>query len=280
MDAIYNLLDKLIPFEFISYTFMKNALLAILISAPIFALLGTMIVNKKMAFFSDAMGHSALCGIALGVLFGFTNHSLSMILFAILFSALLNFVKDRTSYGADTIISVFTSITLALGLTLLSFSGNFNKYNSYLIGDILSITKQEIMYLCICLVFVILLWIVAYNKINGESINRSLSKSKGINGTLYDYIFSAFIAVVIMLSIRWIGVLLINSLVILPAAAARNISSNTRQYHVFTLLFSLVMGVAGLIMSYYIHVPTGPMIVLLLGGTFFITFLIRGFIRK
>jgi zinc transport system permease protein len=259
---------------------MKNALLAIIISAPIFALLGTMIVNKKMAFFSDAMGHSALCGIAVGVLLGFTNHSLSMIIFAILFSVLLNFVKDRTSYGADTIISVFTSIALALGLTLLSFGGSFNKYNSYLVGDILSITSHEITYLFICLILVILLWIFAYNKINAESINSSLSKSKGINGKLYDYIFSAFISVVIMLSIRWIGVLLINSLVILPAAAARNISTNTRQYHIWTVLFSMIMGISGLITSYYIHVPTGPMIVLLLGGTFFITFITHSFTKS
>ena len=280
MNYIYELLNTLIPFSFISYSFMKNALLAIIISAPIFALLGTMIVNKKMAFFSDAMGHSALCGIAVGVLFGFTNHSLSMMIFAILFSVLLNFVKDRTSYGADTIISVFTSIALALGLTLLSFGGSFNKYNSYLVGDILSITSHEITYLFICLILVILLWIFAYNKINAESINSSLSKSKGINGKLYDYIFSAFISVVIMLSIRWIGVLLINSLVILPAAAARNISTNTRQYHIWTVLFSMVMGISGLITSYYIHVPTGPMIVLLLGGTFFITFITHSFTKS
>lgn len=280
MNYIYELLNTLIPFSFISYSFMKNALLAIIISAPIFALLGTMIVNKKMAFFSDAMGHSALCGIAVGVLFGFTNHSLSMMIFAILFSVLLNFVKDRTSYGADTIISVFTSIALALGLTLLSFGGSFNKYNSYLVGDILSITSHEITYLFICLILVILLWIFAYNKINAESINSSLSKSKGINGKLYDYIFSAFISVVIMLSIRWIGVLLINSLVILPAAAARNISTNTRQYHIWTVLFSMIMGISGLITSYYIHVPTGPMIVLLLGGTFFITFITHSFTKS
>lgn len=280
MNYIYELLNTLIPFSFISYSFMKNALLAIIISAPIFALLGTMIVNKKMAFFSDAMGHSALCGIAVGVLFGFTNHSLSMMIFAILFSVLLNFVKDRTSYGADTIISVFTSIALALGLTLLSFGGSFNKYNSYLVGDILSITSHEITYLFICLILVILLWIFTYNKINAESINSSLSKSKGINGKLYDYIFSAFISVVIMLSIRWIGVLLINSLVILPAAAARNISTNTRQYHIWTVLFSMIMGISGLITSYYIHVPTGPMIVLLLGGTFFITFITHSFTKS
>lgn len=280
MNTIYHILDTIIPFDFISYQFMKNSLLAIVLSSPIFALLGTMVVNKKMAFFSDAMGHSALCGIAVGVLFGFTNHTLSMILFAILFSILLNFVKDRITYGTDTIISVFTSIALALGLTLLSMNGSFNKYSSYLVGDILSINQEQIVCLFVCLILVIVLWGFTYNKLSAESMNRTLSKSKGINGTVYDYLFSAFIAVVIMLSIQWIGVLLINSLVILPAASSRNISFNTRQYHFWAVLFSIVMGVAGLIISYYARIPTGPMIVLLQGITFFVTFLIHTIIKK
>lgn len=279
MDTIYNFLD-LLPFEFINYTFMKNALVAIILSSPIFALLGTMIINKRMAFFSDAMGHSALCGIAVGVIFGLTNHSLSMVIFAVLFSILLNYVKDRTTYGADTIISVFTSIAIALGLALLSLKGNFNQYNKYLVGDILSISKDQIIFLFFCLLFVIILWIFSYNKLNADSINRTLSRSKGINGKVFDYIFSAFIAVVIMLSIQWIGILLINSLLILPAASSRNISTNTRQYHVWSIVFSLIMGISGLIISYYAKVPTGSMIILLLGITFFTTFIIHSIRKK
>lgn len=279
MDTIYQLMDTLIPFEFISYVFMKNSLLAILIASPIYALIGTMVVNKKMAFFSDAMGHSALAGIAVGVMFGFTNHTLSMIIFAIIFSILLNYVKDRITYGTDTLISVFTSVAMALGLALLSIKGSFNQYSSYLIGDLLSITSDEIVFLFICLIFVVILWVFTYNKLSAESIHRTLAKSKGINGKVYDYIFSAFIAVVIMLSIRWIGILLINSLIILPAASSRNISFNTRQYHFWAILFSLLIGVMGLIISYYIKIPTGPIIVILLGVVFFISFIIHNLIK-
>lgn len=273
-------MDTLIPFEFISYTFMKHSLLAILIASPIYALIGTMVVNKKMAFFSDAMGHSALAGIAIGVIFGFTNHTLSMVIFAIIFSILLNYVKDRITYGTDTVISVFTSVAMALGLALLSLNGSFNQYASYLIGDILSITPEEIFFLFICLVFVTTLWLLTYNKLNAESIHRTLAKSKGINGKVYDYIFSAFIAVVIMLSIRWIGILLINSLIILPAASSRNISFNTRQYHFWSILISVMAGIAGLVISYYIKIPTGPIIVLILGGIFFVSFVIHNLLDK
>lgn len=275
MELIYSIIDTVLPFEFTSYSFMKNSLVAILIATPIFGLIGTMIVNKKMAFFSDAMGHSALTGIAIGVLFSFTSHTLSMIIFAILFSVLLNIVKDKTTYGADTIISVFTSMSLAIGLAILSGLGSFNKYSSYLIGDILSISEPEIVYLFICLILVCIIWLFSYNKINASTINESLAKSKRINPKLYDYLFSAFIAVIVMLSIRWIGILLINSLIILPAAASRNIAHNTRTYHLYTLAFSLIMGLCGLVISYYSKIPTGPMIVILLGTTFGITFLIK-----
>ena len=262
---------------FLEYAFMRNALLAILVSSPIFALLGTLVVNKKMAFFSDAIGHSALCGIAVGVVFGFTSRSVSMVIFAILFSILLNIVKDRTTYGADTIISVFASVAMSLGLVLLSREGTFNKYSSYLVGDILSITQAEIISLAVCLVLVIVFWVLSYNALSSDNLNRGLAGSKGINGKLYDYIFSAFIAVVIMFSIRWIGILLINSLIILPAAASRNISRNTRAYHLWSVIFSVVAGIAGILVSYYTGAPSGPMIVLLLGGTFFVTFVVHSF---
>ncbi|MBQ4226461.1 MAG: metal ABC transporter permease [Oscillospiraceae bacterium] len=280
MELIYDIMDKLMPFEFMKYTFMKNSFLAILIATPIFAILGTMVVNKKMAFFSDAIGHSALCGIAVGTVFGFTDRSLSMVIFAVIFSMLLNYVKDRTTYGADTIISVFASVAMSLGLVLLSAGGSFNKYTSYLVGDILSITAQEIAFLAVCFVLVIVFWLLAYNKLSAASINRTLAKSKGINGLVLDYLYSAFIAVVIMFSIRWIGVLLINSLIILPAASSRNISYNTRQYHLFSVLISLVPGIAGLIISYYTGTPTGPMIVLMLGAIFFVTFVIHSAVKK
>lgn len=114
MEVIYNILETILPFEFMQYAFMKNALLAIMLVTPIFAILGTMIVNNKMAFFSDALGHSALTGIAIGMVLGITNINISMIFFAIVFALVLNYVKNKTNYGADTIISVFSSIAIAI----------------------------------------------------------------------------------------------------------------------------------------------------------------------
>ena len=125
METIYNILETIIPFSFIEYDFMKNALIAILLISPVFAILGTMIVNNKMAFFSDALGHSAICGIAIGMIFGISNVNISMIVFAIIFAWVLNYVRYKTYYGADTIISVFSSVAIAIGLAILAYVRKF-----------------------------------------------------------------------------------------------------------------------------------------------------------
>lgn len=272
MEVIYSILETILPFEFINYTFMKNALIAIILVSPIFAILGTMIVNNKMAFFSDALGHSAICGIAIGTILGISNVNISMIFFAIVFALLLNWVKNKTTYGADTIISVFSSIAIALGLAILTQSGNFNKYSSYLVGDILSITNVEILYVFLTFVTVMIFWYFTFNKLNVISINTSLAKSRGINIKLIDNIFVILIAIIVMISIRWIGILLINSLLILPAASSRNIAKNMRTYHLYSVIFSIFSGMLGLILSYYYNIPTGPMIVIISGTIYFATF--------
>lgn len=280
MEIIYNILEVILPFEFMEYTFMKNAFLAILLVSPVFAIIGTMIVNKKMAFFSDALGHSALTGIAIGMLLGMTNINISMIIFAIIFAILLNFIKNKTTYGADTIISVFSSIAIALGLVILAQSGNFNKYSNYLVGDILSISETEIIYLFIAFILTFVFWYYLFNKINAVSLNTTLAKSKGINVKLMENIFAVLIAIMVMISIRWVGILLINSLIILPAASSRNISLNMRSYHLIAILIALFSGICGLVISYYTNIPTGPMIVIISGIIYFITFGLKKLLIK
>ena len=280
MGVIYSILEALIPFEFIDYAFMKNALIAIILVTPVFAILGTMIVNNKMAFFSDALGHSALTGIALGMVLGISNMNISMILFAVIFALLLNYVKNKTNYGADTIISVFSSIAIALGLAMLAQSGNFNKYSSYLVGDILSISNTEILYLFLAFISVIAFWYFTFNKLNVTSINTTLARSRGVNTKTIDNVFAVLIAIIVMISIRFIGILLINSLLILPAASSRNVAKNMRTYHLFAVIFSLFSGITGLIISYYWNIPTGPMIVLISGLIYFVTFGLKKRIKE
>ena len=131
----------------LEYGFMRNAFVAILIITPLFGMLGTMIVSRKMAFFSDALGHSALTGIAFGVILGVADTNITMVVFGIAFALLLNYISSKSGTSTDTIISVFSSCSVAIGLAILSKGGNFSKYSSLLVGDILSISKWEIVFL-------------------------------------------------------------------------------------------------------------------------------------
>ena len=259
--------------SWLSYGFMKNALLAVLIITPLFGLLGTMIVNKKMAYFSDALGHSALTGIAVGVVCGVRETTLSMVIFAVIFALLLNKISSANTAATDTIISVFSSCSVAIGLAILSAGGNFGKYSAILVGDILSITRQEILYLIVIFVITILFWALGFNFLNAICIHRTVAKSKQMPVKLMDNLFAVLVALIVMLSIKWVGILIINALLILPAASGRNISTNMREYHLFSLIFSLFSGVVGLVVSYYTNVATGPMIVIIASVIYFATYI-------
>lgn len=274
MENIYNILEFLLPFSWCNYDFMKNAFLAIILITPLFGLIGTMVVNNKMAFFSDSIGHSALTGVAIGIILGISNPTISMIIFAVLFAYFLNIIKNKRTSSTDTIISVFSSTAIALGLLLLAKNGGINKYSNYLVGDILSITPEEIFWLLIVFVITIIFWIFEFNKVLAISTNTTLAKSKGINIKLIENIFIILIAVVVMLCIKWVGVLLINALLILPAASSRNISKNMREYHFWSILFSVASGILGLILSYYYKLATGSTIVIIAAIIFFATYFI------
>ncbi|MBO5461826.1 MAG: metal ABC transporter permease [Clostridia bacterium] len=275
MDVIYDTLGSLLPFAWADYKFMINALIAVVLIAPLMGILGTMAVNNKMAFFSDALGHSAFTGIALGVLLGVKNELISLIAFGVFVALVITRVKNKGNTSSDTVISVFSSTSVAVGLLILSYGGSFSKYSSYLVGDILSISKKEILCLFITLIAVVVLWVFIFNKLLIISVNRELAASRGIKTNLYENIFVAVVAVVVMLSIKWVGILLINSLLILPSASARNIAKNSRQYLVSSVVISLLCAVSGLLISFYADTSAGATIVTVSAAVFFITYLFR-----
>lgn len=276
MNQIYKLLDIILPFDWLGYEFMKNAFLAILLITPIFAILGTIIVNNRMAFFSDALGHGAFTGIAIGTVLGIFQPIWSAVVFSIGFSVLITIIKNKTKTSTDTVIGVFSSAAIALGVVLVTYGGKgANKYTSFLVGDLLSIRAQDVGILLILAVIIISLSIIYYNKVLLVSVNLSLAKSRGIKTLAVELAFTSIIAVVVTISIQWVGLLIINSLLVLPAAAARNVSTNAKQYNLVALLVSVVSGVVGLVLSYYFDTASGATIVVISAIIYFITLALR-----
>ena len=262
MEGLYAVLDAVLPLEALQFNFMKNAFLAILLLTPLLGLLGTMAVQQQMAFFSDALGHSALTGIGLGIVLGLHNDLLSMLIFGIVWAIAISRIKQTGAASADTIISVFSSTSVALGLVILARGGGFAKYSSLLIGDVLAVTPQDLAYLAAALALGVMLWAVMYNALLLTGINPALARSRGIHVRLTEYAFAVLLAVAVMLAIRWVGVLLINALLILPAAAGRNLARSARQHAVYSVLIALGSGIAGLLSAYYWDTSAGAAIVL------------------
>ena len=275
MSLWYAIWDCL-PFEMLHWDFMKNALLALLLMAPLFGLLSTMIVTGRVSFFSDALGHSAFTGIAIGALCGLTLPTLAAVIFSVGFALLFSYVRSRSNQAADTLIGVFSSSAVALGIFVATMGGgSFTKYNKYLIGDILSVTPAEIGTLALVLIGVVIFWIFCANRLTLTAIHPQLASSRGIPVGLSQTVLIVMIAVVVTLSITSVGLLILNSLLVLPGASARNISRNLKQYHVFSVLFALVAGITGLTVSYYLGCSAGAAISLILAAIFTVTFCMR-----
>ena len=275
MSFWYTLCDAL-GAEFLSMNFMKNALLAVLVMAPLFGLLSTMIVTGKMSFFSDALGHSGFTGIAIGVLCGAAFPIWWAVGLAVAFALLFSFVRSRSSQSADTIIGVFSSTAVALGIFIATMGGgSFTKFNKYLIGDILSVTPGEIGALALVLLAVVILWVLTSNQLILTAIHPQLASSRGLKTARNETFFTVVIAVVVTLAMSWVGLMVINSLLVLPAASARNVAKNVRQYHLLSVLGALLSSVAGLILAYYLGCSAGATIALLLALCFAVTFAFR-----
>lgn len=266
----------LLPLEMLQWDFMKNALLALLLMAPLFGLLSTMIVTGRMSFFSDALGHSAFTGIAIGSIFGLTAPVWAAVGFSIVFALLFSWVRSRSNQAADTLIGVFSSSAVALGIFIATLGGgSFTKYNKFLIGDILSVTPGEIGMLAIVLLAVGIFWILFSNRLSLIAVHPQLASSRGIRVGLSQTLFTTAIAVVVTLSISSVGLLILNSLLVLPGASARNISRNLKEYTVFSILFALGAGLGGLTVSYYLGSSAGAAISLILTAVFAVTFACR-----
>jgi len=265
MNSLIDMLQQLVgmlPWEWAHYEFMQRALLAVLLAAPLFALVGTQVVWLRMAFFSDTLGHAALAGLALGVVAGLGKPLWAMIIWAVAMALMVTWVQRRSQEAADTVLGVFMAFSVALGIALLARNGRMKEFLNYLIGDVLSISAGGIAGMLLALIVVVALSFRWFNALALTGLNASLAGSRGVRVGAVQAGFAVIVAVVVTMVIPWVGLLLINAFLILPAATARLLARDTRQYVGLAIGLALVSGVGGLISSYYWGTATGATIVL------------------
>ena len=158
---------------------------------------------------------------------------------------------------------------------IMSSGGSFNKFSTYLIGDLLSISKSDLISLAIVFVIIVVMWAILFNQLLIVSINQSFARSRGISTFWIESIFAAVLAIVVAISIQWVGILIINSLLVLPAAAARNITHDVKHYTFKTILIALISGLSGLILAYQFNTAAGATIVVIAAVIYFLTLTLK-----
>ena len=240
---------ELLPFECLKLRFMQEAFLGILLCAPLAAVAGIQVVNFRMSFFSDAIGHSAFAGVALGLLCS-VSPGITMPLLALLIGLGIMFLKRRSSLSSDTVIGVLFSAVVALGLALASRNpGMARDMQMFLYGDILTISLQELQTLFVLSVLFYGFIIFSFNRLIALGINPQLSRTHRIHVACYEYLHVGLLALVVIFCVKAVGVLLVTALLIVPAAAARNFAKSSGKMFWIAVLIGLVSGIAGLLLS-------------------------------
>jgi zinc transport system permease protein len=263
------------PFEWARYGFMRLALLAVLLVSPLLGALGTVVVANRMAFFSEAIGHAAFTGIALGVLLGLTDPIWSMIGFALLLTLAVTWFRRRGGLSSDTAIGLVMAFTVSLGIVILSRGGDFARYTNFLIGDMLTITGRDVAVLGVLGLVVFASFFFFFNRLLLATLSPAIARSRAKGAGAAELAFACLLAVVVTCALPWIGILVINALLILPAAAARNLARKTAQFFAWSVAISVLAGIAGLIVSFYASTATGATIVLIAMGFYLLTLVRR-----
>ncbi|MDO9509096.1 MAG: metal ABC transporter permease [Thermovirgaceae bacterium] len=271
--AVYRLIPHLLPFSCLEARFMQQAFVALVLLAPMTAAMGVQVVNFRMAFFSDAISHSAFAGVALGLIFSLNPHW-TMPIFGLLVGVGIMAVQRNSSLSSDTVIGVFFSAVIAFGLAAVSRDRSVARdLQRFLFGDILTIGDSGIIWLFLLFLALVAFQAWSYNRLLYIGISPALAKAHGVNVAAYQYVFAGLLSLVVMISVWATGVLLVTAMLIVPAAAARNLSRSAGAVFWWALLISLSSAVAGLLISAqeWARTATGATVILTACGWFIVS---------
>lgn len=273
--------------EALAYGFVVNALLAGLMIGPVLGGLGTLVVVKRFAFFSEAVGHAALTGVAIGILLGepYTGPYGSLFGYCLLFGILLNFLRNRTGLSPDTLIGVFLSVSLALGASLLlMLAGKINVHilENVLFGSVLTVSAHDLLVLGIVAVLVLALALPLYNRIMLASFNPQLAAVRGVAVKTLDYLFVVLVTLVTVASVKVIGAILVGALLVIPAAAARLVSQSLKGFFFVSVIIATLTTLLGILLPivFDLPVPSGAAIILVAGICFALSALARALVPR
>ncbi len=246
---LFDLVARLMPFEVMQARFMQQALVALVLLAPMCAAMGVQVVNFRMAFFSDAISHTAFAGVAVGMLAG-VDYRLSMVVFAVAVGLGIMALGRKLALSFDTVIGVFFAAVIAFGLAIVSRNRHVARsMQAFLYGDILTIGQDEILLLMGLFVALMVFQAAGYNRMLYLGVSPRLASAHRIRVRVYQYLFAALLSLVVIFSVWAVGVLLVTAMLVVPAAAARNFAHSAAGMFWWALVVGTTSAVVGLVLS-------------------------------
>lgn len=261
--------------DLLSLPFFQRALLIGVILGVIMALLGVLVVLRRLSFFADAIGHSALTGIALGLLVNITPFW-GALGFAVLIAAAIVGIRYRSNLHIDTLLGVFFPAAMALGVILVQLTPGYQAdLIALLFGDILTVSAGDVgISLALgAIVAIVLVW--GGKRFISITFDEALAKTEGIPVVAYELLFLLLVAAVIALAIKFVGIILVTALFVIPAASAQNLAGSLAGLFGISVVISLLAVIGGMFLSAAASLPSGPTIVLVAAGIFAISFFAR-----
>ncbi|WP_136679431.1 metal ABC transporter permease [Neptunomonas sp. XY-337] len=256
--------------EMFQYAFLTNALVAALIIGPLLGGMGSLVVIKRLAFFSEAVGHAALTGIAIGILLGEppAHPIASLFSFCLIFALLLHWIKSRTAVPYDALVGVFLAVAIAMGAALLLYVArmvNIHILENVLFGSILTVQDQDLLILGVIGLVCTAAALLFGNKALIATLNPELAQVRGINIKLYDYVFIVFIALITVAAVKIAGAILVGAMLLIPATAARLVTTEVRSFFWLNVGISTACCLLGILLPMWLElpIPSGAAIVLL-----------------
>jgi zinc transport system permease protein len=262
--AVFDWMGWLLPFEVLRPLFMRQALAGLLLVAPMAAAMGVQVVNFRMAFYADAISHSAFAGVALGLILS-ASPAWTMPAFGVLVGVSIMAMQRRSALSTDTVIGVVFAAVMAFGLAMVSRDRTVARdLPKYLYGDVLTISEFDLAALAVLFVVVFAFQAWSYNRLLYVGLSPTLARAHRVRIGFYQYAFAGLVALVVMFSVWAVGVLLATSLLVVPAAAARNFARSAGPAFWWALGVGSTSAVAGLLISAqeWAGTATGPTVVL------------------
>ncbi len=260
--------------------FMLRALLAAVFLGPACGLMGVFVTARRMSFFSDTVAHAALAGVAAGFLLGMEDPTIPLLVVCTLVAIAMLWLKERTELLTDTIMALLLSTSVALGVVLLSIQrSRWADLDRYLFGDIVSVSWSDVIWcgaVAAAVVAALFRWL---NSLALISAHEDLAHVAGVQVRRNNYLFVFLLTATVALSIRLLGVVLVTSLVVIPAASARSLAVNLRQQLALSVLLGLAGAAGGVALSYPLNIPSGPTVTLALAALFIVTLALARFRR-